>query len=145
MISNSKTVNSLNQTSYQCQNYARLKLQLLDSGIDVSRSVYESFRESISENNLQRKNLVVRKSLKKADHSRLLTSTWKNITYMNLRSKIDGGIGQNNNPVQMLHNGLSMCIMSLLWIKRFLIFKLKGSSKNESRPILDDLKCWICY
>ena len=65
MISNSKSVNSLNQTPYQCQNCARLKLQLLDSGIDVSRSGYESFRESISENNLQTKNLVVRKPLKK--------------------------------------------------------------------------------
>ena len=65
MISNSKSVNSLNQTPYQCQNCARLKLQLLDSGIDVSRSGYESFRESISENNLQAKNLVVRKPLKK--------------------------------------------------------------------------------
>ena len=65
MISNSKSVNSLNQTPYQCQNCARLKLQLLDSGIDVSRSGYESFQESISENNLQAKNLVVRKPLKK--------------------------------------------------------------------------------
>ena len=97
------SVNSLNQTPYQCQNY-------------------ESFRESISENNLQTKNIVVWKPLKKSDHSRLLTRTER--------------------------ISLSVYIMLLLWIKRFFILKSKGSSKNKknfmirvSRYTLEHLSC----